>query len=39
MRGVNQQLALFFDQVGMINYKKKSITVFVAAYFLILIHI
>ena len=38
MKGVNEQLALFFHQVGMRNYRKKSIAVFIAAYYLLLIH-
>ena len=38
MVGVNNQLALFFEQVGMRGYLKKSIAVFIMAFFLIIIH-
>ena len=38
MFGVNRQLALFFEQVGRSGYPKKSIAVFQAAFFLIVIH-
>ena len=38
MFGVNHQLALFFKQVGMKGYLKKSIQFFIAAYFFIVIH-
>ena len=38
MFGVNRQLALFFEQVGKSGYSKKSIVVFQAAFFLIVIH-
>ena len=38
MFGVNKQLALFFKQVGMKGYLKKSIEFFIAAFFFIVIH-
>ena len=38
MFGVNRQLGLFFEQVGSSGYLKKSITVFQAAFFLIVTH-
>ena len=39
MLGVNKQLALFFKQVGIKNYLKKSIAVFLAAYLLFVINV
>ena len=38
MGGVNKQLALFFKQVGKRGYLKKSIALFIAAFFIIFIH-
>ena len=39
MMGVNKQLALFFHQVGMKNYRKKLIAAFITIYFLVYIQI
>ena len=38
MVGVNKQLALFFEQVGIRSSLKKSIAVFIAAYILFVIN-
>lgn len=39
IKGVNKQLALFFNQVGINNYPKKLITALFAAFFLIVINL
>ena len=38
MGGVNKQLALFFEQVGKRGYLKKSIALFLTAFFISVIH-
>ena len=39
LHSVNKQLALFFDQVGITNYPKKSIESLTLAFFVIAIHL
>ena len=38
LQGVNRQLALFFDQVGITAYPNKSIVFLIATFFVVVIH-